>query len=736
MSFLLLAVAALVNGVIGDEVTWITSVDELIQFKDNVNSGTNYFGTTVFLDSDLSLTGKSFEPIGTSSNYFCGTFDGQGYVISNLAMNSSSQYVGLFGYSKGLTIKNVILDSSCSVTSSFSGSVYASIGGIIGECEADNGPCTIENSVSMGSVTFKGKMGGYLYLGGIAGAFSFHNSNCIVENCANYGDVTHSGKSDSSFIGGIAAGYSYDSSPSERAYIYNCLNHGAITHNGTTSSYLWLGGIAGYTYSYTTIENCVSGGKISSSTTSRNNCIGSIVGDVSSGTSINYTYFTSDLSGYGKYGEGTPINESNTLSYDSTTFELDENVSIGSYTDNSLIDALNTVADYYTLRDYSNWLLNKGKNAVTFTINGKPTFKLNYQIIFLPSLASEANMTFDGWYTDDGFTTPLTESEVTSETELYGRYCGPNFIVTLDVNGGDELVVKEMTIDCDRVYVFLLTPTRTGYTFLGWFTERTGGDKIESGDKVTILSNHTLYAHWSVNKYTLTFIFGNGTEPEVRVLDFNETITYPADPVRAGYSFAGWDKNITNMPADNFTITAQWTANNYTVTFNPSGGGVSQSTKVVTFGSAYGELPNSNRTGYTFLGWFTEKNESITAESIVKTSDNHTLFAHWLEVTQNQVEIVFRTKDMGKEEIEEVIRKYTNADFTITVIESGDSGEDGMRVIIEFIDEEMAENFIEIVKASSEAEGTIKDLKFVIEPFTGPTSFSPVHRPMKLLCLF
>ena len=317
-----------------------------------------------------------------------------------------------------------------------------------------------------------------------------------------------------------------------------------------------------------------------------------------------------------------------------------------------------------------------------------------------------------------------------SETKLYGRFCGPNFIVTLDVNGGDELQYNPNALVCNDIYLALPTPTRTGYTFLGWFNERTGGDKIESGGKVTIPSDHTLYAHWSVNNYTLTFILDNGTEPEVRTLEFNETITYPADPVRAGYSFNGWDRNNINMPPDNTTITAQWTANNYTVTFNPSGGIVSQSTKVVTFGSVYGELPNANKTEHTFLEWFSEKNESITGESIMKIPDNHTLYAHWLEFRQNQVEIVFATKDMAKKEIEEAIRKYTEADFTITVIESSHDSEGGMRVIVEFVDEENAKNFIAIVENSSDAK--IKDVKFVFE---SNFSFSPAYFPMSLLYL-
>ena len=421
-----LALAVSAKGVIGGEFR-ITSVDKFIEFREDVRNGNYYSGTTVFLDSDLSLAGKTFNPIGNSySSYFRGTFDGQGHVISNLKMSSSSlQYIGLFGYSGGLTIKNVILDSSCSITSSSYGSDYkAYIGGIIGYCYAGNGLCTIENSVNMGSISFSGTVnelyGGDLYLGGIVGhLYGSRNYETTVKNCANYGVLTHSRESVDSYIGGIV-GYSYGYSYSNRVHIYNSLNHGTITHKDTSSS-LYLGGIAGRT-SYTTIENCVSGRSFSLSTKgSSDNYIGSIVGEVYSDTSISCTYFTSYLSKYNNYGKGTP-SESNTLSYDSTSFELSGTVSIGDYTGTSLIGALNVAADYYTLRDYSHWLLNKENNAVSLTINKKSTFTLNAQVILLPSLASEGKLGFDGWYTDDGLTTPLTEFEVTSDTELYGRF--------------------------------------------------------------------------------------------------------------------------------------------------------------------------------------------------------------------------------------------------------------------------------------------------------------------------
>ena len=61
----------------------INSASDLIDFSNNVNNGTNYFGTTVFLDADIDFSGglsEQFEPIGTSESiFFQGTFEGQGY---------------------------------------------------------------------------------------------------------------------------------------------------------------------------------------------------------------------------------------------------------------------------------------------------------------------------------------------------------------------------------------------------------------------------------------------------------------------------------------------------------------------------------------------------------------------------------------------------------------------------------------------------------------------------------
>ena len=184
----------------------INSASDLIQFSNHVGSGASYSGTTVFLDADIDFSGglsEQFEPIGKdTNNSFQGTFDGQGHTISNLAITSSSQYAGLFGYSEGATIRNVVLDSSCSVVSTYN-STHAYTGGIVGKCYASSLPCTIENCVNAASVAFTGNITTSLYIGGIAGYVEAADKEVVMRNCANYGSVTHSGIANyAAYIGG------------------------------------------------------------------------------------------------------------------------------------------------------------------------------------------------------------------------------------------------------------------------------------------------------------------------------------------------------------------------------------------------------------------------------------------------------------------------------------------------------------------------------------------------------
>lgn len=109
MKMLLFGILFTFSGVALGYEERITNSSGFSKFVNSVNSGTNYYGTTVFLDSDLSLP-EITDTIGKdTSKYFRGVFDGQGHIINDLKIHSQSVYTGVFGWSDGLIIKNIVL---------------------------------------------------------------------------------------------------------------------------------------------------------------------------------------------------------------------------------------------------------------------------------------------------------------------------------------------------------------------------------------------------------------------------------------------------------------------------------------------------------------------------------------------------------------------------------------------------------------------------------------------------
>ena len=94
------------------------------------------------------------------------------------------------------------------------------------------------------------------------------------------------------------------------------------------------------------------------------------------------------------------------------------------------------------------------------------------------------------------------------------------------------------------------------------------------------------------------------------------------------------------------------------------------------------------------------------------------------------MEIVLNAENLTREDIEEFIREYTDAEFTITLIESTEDEE--VRVIVKFSDVENAKSFVDTVKASNDGKTTIKKVGFIRE---GPGSFSAMFHPMKLFLI-
>ena len=114
-------------------------------------------------------------------------------------------------------------------------------------------------------------------------------------------------------------------------------------------------------------------------------------------------------------------------------------------------------------------------------------------------------------------------------------------------------------------------------------------------------TNMSVDVVYSANTYTVTFKDWNGTVLKTQQVQYGGAATAPANPTRVGYTFTGWDKAFTNVTA-NLVVTAQYSANTYTVTFKDWNGTVLK-TQQVQYGGAATAPANPTRAGYTFTGW-------------------------------------------------------------------------------------------------------------------------------------
>jgi uncharacterized repeat protein (TIGR02543 family) len=167
-----------------------------------------------------------------------------------------------------------------------------------------------------------------------------------------------------------------------------------------------------------------------------------------------------------------------------------------------------------------------------------------------------------------------TGSTYLKSAELYGCLVALN-----PAEGTVSPGTKTYYLETDT-YGSLPSPdTRTGYTFSGWWTGASGsGTQVTSGTALTAASDHTLYA--------------------------------------------------------------KWTPNTYTVTFNPQGGETPvPSSKSVTYASTYGALADVTRFGYTLLGWWTGANGTgaqVISSTSVAITDSQTLYAKWTPTLTSQ----------------------------------------------------------------------------------------------------
>lgn len=259
---------------------------------------------------------------------------------------------------------------------------------------------------------------------------------------------------------------------------------------------------------------------------------------------------------------------------------------------------------------------------------------------FMSTFSTEA---IDGVWKGYPIGTQVTQKSDSMRYE-YG-YQPITYKITYNLNGGTNNSSNPSYYNV--LYgVSLKNPTRTGYTFDGWYENGKKVTGINEGKTAKFTSadnmyqelasrktgNITLEARWTLNKYTLSFNPNGGTvNPTSKTVSYGNPYGNLPTPTKKGSRFLGWFtekdggtqvSSTTTMGASNVTLYAHWNSIEYTVSFNASGefGGLN---KTYTSGQVLGLLPTPTKAGYTFLGWYyqdTSGNEVMATSQTVVTS--------------------------------------------------------------------------------------------------------------------
>ena len=236
----------------------------------------------------------------------------------------------------------------------------------------------------------------------------------------------------------------------------------------------------------------------------------------------------------------------------------------------------------------------------------------------------------------------LDDVHADASVTLTAQWNAQTYTVKFDANGGGSPSPASKTVTYDSTYGDLATCSRTGYDFDGWYTGKTDGTKIESGTKVAITANQTLYAHWTAKTYSVTVDPNGGTGgkcPDYKVSSAQQKITLTS-PTRTGYSISKWTVTgatggtptvagtTLSIPANvsgNLTLTPSWSPISYSITYtghkaahsNPSTYTIESETIVFT--------PPEDVVGFKFNGWSpvsiakgSTGNKTVTASYLTK----------------------------------------------------------------------------------------------------------------------
>ncbi|MCL2082260.1 MAG: InlB B-repeat-containing protein, partial [Oscillospiraceae bacterium] len=250
-----------------------------------------------------------------------------------------------------------------------------------------------------------------------------------------------------------------------------------------------------------------------------------------------------------------------------------------------------------------------------------------------PVPAPEAGYFFGGW------DKPL-ELIVRGDSEYTAAWTEqPVYTVAFDPNGGAGKMPDQPIQRDTAAVLYKSTFSKPGHTFAGWSvsaassTENPDPDYADNAAYTMGDNSVTLYAAWRVNYYDVEFFDYDGALLKSRqAVKYNMPAVPPQEPLRPGYTFAGWEPGYDKI-TENSAITAAYTANENTVTYQNGGGTGSSMTQIINTDQRARLMMNAfSKTGYSFAGWREGENTPVLAQNAwyVMGAGDVTLSAVWV----------------------------------------------------------------------------------------------------------
>lgn len=250
-------------------------------------------------------------------------------------------------------------------------------------------------------------------------------------------------------------------------------------------------------------------------------------------------------------------------------------------------------------------------HTISFELNGGTPELENVEVLVGETISKPANPTkegysFGGWFIDENFTQQYDfNTKVNNSYTLYAKWTANKYSIFFNSNGGTD--VSTLEFEYNSLLKAPDNPTKTGYVFEGWYLDEELSQKFDWSGKMPA-KDLTLYANWEANKYEVIYTSLGVELPDLKQLvSYNTKTTAPKDPVRTGYTFNCWLLNGQEFDFDtvinkSITLSASWSINSYTISYNTLGGSEIESSKVEY--NAELVVPMApTKTGYTFAGW-------------------------------------------------------------------------------------------------------------------------------------